>query len=858
MACSGLERCESGQCTCPPELPDSCGAGRCTDLDADRANCGGCGRTCDPGFVCSAGTCVPDCQGGQTACPLAAPSFCADLQTDAANCGACGARCVGLRRCVQGNCVCPPELPDECTPGACTNVAEDDEHCGACGLRCDVGRACYGGSCQCVPPLAECGGACVDLRTDSNHCGSCSVRCPLVSSCSLGTCTARCLGTLGFPGVPSLPISTRVGVYTFVDQVVAGDLDGDGTPDLVASNGAELSTVVYRGNGDGTLTVRQLIPEWVHDMRLVDFNEDGRLDVVGTAIHGLCWLTNQGGTLDVQGYFDFANCSAMALADFNGDGEIDYACRSKLNKPSAFVLLNWGPQTTVGAQGQCESLVSGDFDGDGDQDIACASTTTQRLVVFLNDGTATFTVGPESDVGAKPSLSAAVDLDGEGQLELLGFVQGAGTTSDELVLLRNTGGGAFVAELLGEASRCKPHLADMDVDGLEDIVVCRDVFYATGAGHFVQATDQLAASAVEVTDLNLDGWPDVVGSSGEVLLNDLAGHFVAPQPLAGRAEAIATGPNHAPQVIQVPGPPFVLTGLAARAGSWLPAWTQPIAGFNFGTLVAGDYDHDGTSDLFLADESSLLVVLAGADGAPVSTTSVPLPDGVSRYAIGDLNGDGLADVALLTKDAKRLDVLLSTGWLTFAQQSLWSGEDLGPAIVADLDRDGRPDLAVVDPNQQQLLVFLNGPTGLAAPVAHAVGSTLLRRSWTAASGDVDGDGDLDVVLVGDSKLLLLVRNGGTGQFGIAEQIAPGSDKSLATLVVDMALVDLDGDGDLDLVQGSYFIGAVVYLNDGQGGFEYGGRFGGFGGPYLGISDLDGDLRPDIAWGWSILYNRCLP
>ncbi|MGC4114584.1 MAG: FG-GAP-like repeat-containing protein [Myxococcales bacterium] len=853
-ACSGIERCEGGHCACPPELPDSCGPGSCTDLGADRANCGECGQACDAGFTCSSGHCVPDCRDGQMACPVGAPSLCADLQTDSANCGACGVQCSGLTRCVQGSCACPPEFPDECAPGACTDVESDDEHCGACGQRCPVGRGCRSGTCQCVAPLLECGGLCVDPRTDSNHCGSCTSACPALASCSGGVCTARCTGMLGFPGVPNLPQATRYGLYNGTEQAVATDLDGDGVTDLLVPQGSDRSTVVYGGNGDGTMSVRQLLTEWYQDLRPIDFNSDGTVDgVYGASVNGLCYLTNQGGTLGSTGCVNFADCRSMAIADFDGNGSIDIACPSHVYQPSAFVLT--GPTTAVGVQGQCETLVSGDFDGDGDEDIACAGTTTQRLLLFFNDGAANFTAGPENDVGAKPAVSAAADLDGDGQLDLLGFVQAPGSSDDELVLLHNAGAGTFVPEVLGKVGRCQPHLVDMDLDGRRDIVVCQDVFYSAGAGHFVRAGSSLPESAVEVADLNGDGWPDVIGYSGAVLLSDRAGHFVGPQSLDQPVVAIATGPHHAPQLIKTPWTtPPELTAVEAGAGGWLPVWTQALSGA-LATVVAGDYDGDGTSDLFAANESALTVILAAVDGASVSTTVVPLAGGANGLATGDLNGDGLSDVAVVTGDGKQLDVLLSTGWLAFVRQSLWASESMWRPIIADLDLDGRVDLIALDWNLGQWLVFLNGPSGLSAPVAYTLGSG--ASSWDAAAGDVDGDGDVDLVTVGGSRIMLL-RNDGAGHFGTAEPVAPSADPAAVTMGYHVAMADLDGDGDLDLVQTGFIRGQGIFLNDGLGGFEYAGRFGAY---YLGdlaVEDLDGDLRPDIVSSSIILYNRCLP
>jgi hypothetical protein len=191
--CVSGSSCVDSTCQCAVAGHTACSNG-CFDLSSDRSHCGSCTTGCPltnpagAAVTCQAGAC--DCGAGFTLCGNA----CVDTATNRSHCGGCNIACSADAACVAGQCVCNTAGLTSCQANlsgtqSCVNVQSTASNCGGCGKTCGPG-SCSLGMCTCTTPNTLCNGTCTNFQTDSSNCNGCGNACPLGQICSAGACTA--------------------------------------------------------------------------------------------------------------------------------------------------------------------------------------------------------------------------------------------------------------------------------------------------------------------------------------------------------------------------------------------------------------------------------------------------------------------------------------------------------------------------------------------------------------------------------------------------------------------------------------------------------------------------------------------
>ncbi|MFH0909226.1 MAG: FG-GAP-like repeat-containing protein [bacterium] len=243
-------------------------------------------------------------------------------------------------------------------------------------------------------------------------------------------------------------------------------------------------------------------------------------------------------------------------------------------------------------------------------------------------------------------------------------------------------------------------------------------------------------------------------------------------------------------------------------------FTNTRSGVGSEALAAefGDVDGDGDLDLVKGGSGGSILVYTN-DGAGLfldTGREVTVPN-VEDLTLGDLDGDGDLDMVVSGASETRIYRNNGLGRFFYTGQSFGEGWGLD---LGDVNGDGFLDLLMcgeswVDADNSR--IYTNDGYG----VFSWTGQALNTNCYSAALGDLDADGDLDIVFGGNSVARDEVwTNSGTGMF-FKKGNFPGD---LAAQTRDLALADLDADGDLDVVMAKYHAPHAVYLNDGSGGF----------------------------------------
>jgi hypothetical protein len=565
------------------------------------------------------------------------------------------------------------------------------------------------------------------------------------------------------------------------------------------------------------------------------------------------------------------NDNEIAILDGNADGSLS---------PAQFLSVT-----------QAYAVAVGDVNGDGIADLVSISSdnaTTSTVSVLLGDGHGNFQPASSQQTvnGIFPSVVGLVDMDGDGQLDLVLYVQTA------LVWLKNTGGGNFAPPVtLAQPIYTFIALADFNTDGLPDLLYpvsnsstgtnTFHILLNQGSGNF---TDQVAAGfngicgTPTVIDFNKDGTPDLVVQQVQGTANTLYtfrgngdGSFTQVSTLSiPNAYHFVTGDFDHDGFPDLAGE-GILYLFGDGQGNFTPV---QIIGPGGNVMGVGDINGDGLPDVVASDQAALVAVSLGRTNRNFPAPLILISEAWGYITLGDVNGDGLTDIftggvddpvdglflpgtVLLNQGNSSFAFGANTSINSFATEDLtgkgvvdlvgtpgngltiWPNNgtpsfspspitlqtisNAGPIHVADMDGDGYPD--IVTTNE----IFYGNGAYQFTPVALGIGPSF-------AVGDFTGNGQLDII----SGSTVFLNMGNRTFQAVTSNLPQG---------YSMAVGDFNGDGKDDLVLSDGSDVFVIFYSNGDGTFYQGAQLSLGGQMQAGsfaVGDFNGDGRIDIA------------
>jgi hypothetical protein len=643
---------------------------------------------------------------------------------------------------------------------------------------------------------------------------------------------------------------TQFGDTGFNFPIAAADLNGDGRDDFVACVRNDLR--VYGSNGAGPPTVLSSLSTGsgneVQDLILADYDNDGAIEAaVRMATHtgndsGIRIYERLTGNPTPQAFLQppFQTGFILKNAEVNGDGVMDFFC---IGQRIDLFTLNGANIVSAGSYdlnlGNEVNGSAGDVDGDGDEDIVVfAAGGSYR--VLRRVGPADFFLEPVASGGPATELA---DIDGDGDLD--GICCGGSGGTDIFInyvqslfeISINDGTGSF-ADSFQIPSFGANEIAgadDIDQDGDVDLIAGRVVFYnVDGLRSMVPSVISEQAYDLDLYDVDGDGDMDIHQSIASFDRN--LGN--------GTLETVSR------IVPTLPG-----------------SFTLEETG------VHGDFDGDGDVDVIMTElhggvpmRQRMLLNTGGGgliDGGAATSIGTLFPTNFFQPLCGDFNGDQRLDLIIPSFSGTRSDQFLQQPNGTFAAANAFVGEY--SARVVDLDADGYDDLIMVDADNWQIR-YGDATGAMTTVLRYAQMKGQLSVLHDVAVGDLDGDGDLD--LVGPLKIVVsihtingvrVLENTGTRQFSVHDDRFPGYEGSLGPVYIG----DFNVDGEADVMLGQTWLGerhskgVGLYLGSATPGLDFTLAGGETYPLFWNMADFDGDGDLDGSSGLGVYRNASI-
>jgi hypothetical protein len=577
-----------------------------------------------------------------------------------------------------------------------------------------------------------------------------------------------------------------------------------------------------------------------------DFNRDGAIDLAlaNTGRKSVSVLINETGQGRgfVQRYDIVLGGGPFEVdaSDVNHDGVVDLVvANADLNTIDIVpgrVDGGFEPPVHIPADGNPRGLAVADLDWDGHLDIVYTQFYKNSVQILHGDGAGNFTARLAAlPTGAAPQGVAIGNFEHCCRPDIAVANSGGGSS---LTLLRQVAVDTFERkDLPGQSPLNVLTTGDFNRDGRLDLagvstatnrmLLYRDM--GSGFSSYGGFPTGSSPRGIDAADLNNDGYLDLVvanraGNTVSVYMArpDPNGWFVAPVALAagnGSRDVVLADFNVDGQIDIATANEYantstVLTNtLRPPSGTFWEARALPPSGTYNGFVEVADFNRNGSIDIVRGDS----VLLDG-------TTSVPLSHGTTPHTVldaaaGDYNGDGNADVAMVTiyhdgtyPQPITTELFYGDGAGGFQHAGRFGSFGFVYDVkAADLNNDRRTDLVIVDANDAgpggRIYVLIAGGTGFVEPIT----ARTTPQGVGLALGDVNRDGKIDVLAAQwyDAPGIQIYLGDGAGNLSNGEFLGtPGTRYTVHA-------VDINHDSVPDIVSGGDG-GLIVWLGSASG------------------------------------------